>query len=86
MPKPKVRTGTPSVQLSREEFLKRAWERFYDPDFTDVAPELGKIINVAWTNYTEYHKSPRRRRAGSGPAIPIFSSRLNGCRRARPSS
>jgi hypothetical protein len=61
MPKPKVRTGTPSAQLSHQEFLKRARVRFYDPSFTAVMPEIERILEVAWKNYSEYHKSPRRR-------------------------
>ena len=73
MPKPKVRTGTPSAQLSREEFSKRARERFYDPSFTAVASEIDSIIEVAWKNYSEYHKSPRTRRAGPGFSDPDFS-------------
>jgi multimeric flavodoxin WrbA len=72
MPKPKVRKGTPSVQLSREEFSKRARERFYDPSFTAVAPEIEKVIDTAWKNYKEYRKSPRTRRAGRGFSDPDF--------------
>lgn len=66
MSKPKVRKGMPSVQLTKEEFSKRARERFYDPTFTTVTAEIDRIIDVAWKNYTEYHKSPRTRRAGRG--------------------
>jgi len=73
MAKPKVRTGMPSVQLNRGEFFARARARFYDPTFTTVAPEIEKIIEVAWKNYTEYHKSPRTRRAGRGFSDPEFA-------------
>jgi multimeric flavodoxin WrbA len=73
MPKPKVRTGMPSVQLGKQEFFKRVHERFYDPAFAAVAPEIQKIIAVAWKNYTGYHKSPRTRPAGSGFSDPEFS-------------
>jgi len=73
MRKPKVRTGTPSAQLSREEFSKRARERFYDPSFAAAASEIDRIIEVAWKNYSEYHKSPRTRRAGAGFSDPDFS-------------
>jgi multimeric flavodoxin WrbA len=66
MPQPKVRKGMPSVQLTNEEFVKRVRERFYDPTFTAVASEIEKISDIAWKNYTEYHKSPRTRRAGPG--------------------
>jgi multimeric flavodoxin WrbA len=65
MPKPKVRTGTPSVQLAKEEFFRRARERFYDPTFAAVDAELEKIIEVAWKNYIDYHKSPRTQKAGA---------------------
>src|SRR5881409_1666921 len=73
MPKPTVRKGMASVQLAKEEFSKRARERFYDPSFAAVTPELEKIIDVAWKNYTEYHKSPRTRAAGPGFSDPQFS-------------
>ena len=73
MPKPEVRTGTPSAQLSREEFSKRARERFYDPAFEAAAAEIEKVIALAWENYSEYHKSPRTRRAGAGFSDPDFS-------------
>ena len=73
MAKPKVRTGMPSVQLKKGEFFERARARFYDPTFAAVAPEIEKIIEVAWKNYTEYHKSPRTHRAGSGFSDPEFA-------------
>ena len=72
MPKPKVRKGMPSVQLTKEEFCKRARQRFYDPTFSAVAPEIENVIAVAWKNYIEYHRSPRKRRAGAGFSDPDF--------------
>jgi multimeric flavodoxin WrbA len=72
MAKAKVRKGMPTVQLSREEFSKRARARYYDPTFTVLAPEIERIIDAAWNNYTEYHKSPRTRRAGAGFSDPDF--------------
>src|SRR5690242_8861373 len=72
MAKPRVRKGTPSVQLSREEFSKRVRERFYDPSFTAVTREIDAIIDTAWKNYTEYHKSPRKQAAGEGFSDPKF--------------
>ena len=47
MPKPRVRKGMPSVQLTKEEFAKRARERFYDPTFASVASEIDRIIELA---------------------------------------
>jgi multimeric flavodoxin WrbA len=72
MPKPQVRKGMPSVQLTKEEFARRARERFYDPTFTAVSPQIDTMIEVAWKNYSEYHKSPRTQRAGAGFSDPDF--------------
>src|ERR1043166_8016435 len=72
MAKPRVRKGTPSVQLSREEFSRRARERFYDATFSAVDHEIDAIIDTAWKNYTEYHKSPRKKAAGAGFSDPDF--------------
>jgi len=70
--KPRVVEGMPSVQLSRQEFVRRFFERFYDPAFDAVRAELEEVAEVAWRNYLEYHKSPRTRRAGRGFREPGF--------------
>jgi len=72
MPKPKVRTGSPSVQLAKEEFFRRARERFYDPTFAAFTPQIESVLEAAWRNYAEYHKSPRTRKAGAGFSDPEF--------------
>jgi len=72
MPKPRIRTGMPSVELSKNEFAKRFRERFYDPSFAAVSIEIESIIEVAWKNYIDYHKSPRTRRAGPRFSDPDF--------------
>ncbi len=72
MPKPKVRTGSPSVQLAKEEFFRRARERFYDPTFAAVTPQIESVLEAAWRNYAEYHKSPRTRKAGARFSDPEF--------------
>ena len=72
MPKPIIRTGMPSVELSRDEFAKRFLERFYDPTFAAVRVEIERITEVAWKNYIEYHKSPRTQRAGTRFSDPDF--------------
>ncbi|HEU4524332.1 MAG TPA: NAD(P)H-dependent oxidoreductase, partial [Gemmatimonadales bacterium] len=69
---PEVRKGQGEVKLSREEFARRLGERFYDPSFDPVRGEIDRIIEVAWKNYHEYHKSPRTRKAGPGFADPEF--------------
>jgi multimeric flavodoxin WrbA len=71
-PLPRVVKGMEDVELTREEFERRFRERHYDPAFATVAAELDAVIDVAWTNYIEYHKSPRKARAGPGFAEPGF--------------
>ncbi|MEP6689719.1 MAG: NAD(P)H-dependent oxidoreductase [Gemmatimonadaceae bacterium] len=71
-PIPLVRKGQGNVKLSREEFARRLGERFYDPAFDAVRAEIDRVIDVAWTNYDEYHKSPRTKKAGAGFAHPAF--------------
>lgn len=69
---PDVRKGQPSVQLGRREFERRFRERFYDPAFDAVRSELDAIVEVAWSAYAEYRKSPRTRKAGPEFADPDF--------------
>jgi multimeric flavodoxin WrbA len=72
MAKPKVRTGTPSVQLSKSEFLERARARFYDPSFSAADTAIDQVLEIAWKNYSDYHKSPRTKAAGAGFSDPNF--------------
>jgi multimeric flavodoxin WrbA len=68
----KVRKGMPSVQIDRAEFAARYRERFYDPAFAKLKPEIDKLIDVAWEAYEAYRKSPRTRPAGAGYADPKY--------------
>lgn len=49
---PQVRKGQGSVQLSREEFVRRLGERFYDPAFDAVRDELNLVLDSAWATDT----------------------------------
>ncbi len=69
---PDVRTGQGNVKLTREDFARRISERFYDPAFDECRAEIDRIIETAWKNYDEYHKSPRTRKAGSEFDDPAF--------------
>jgi len=71
-PVPQLRKGQGSVQLSREEFTRRWLERFYDPAFAAVKSELDRVVEVAWVNYNDYHKSPRKQKAGPEFKDPEF--------------
>jgi multimeric flavodoxin WrbA len=69
---PRVRTGQGSVALSREEFAERFTQRFYDPAFEALRPQLNAIVEAAWQAYHEYRKNPRTRKAGKQFADPHF--------------
>jgi len=70
--RPRVVAGTPSVELSRKEFVLRFHRRHEDPAFEKVSQSLDAVAEVAWKNYIEYHKSPRTRKAGSSFADPDY--------------
>jgi multimeric flavodoxin WrbA len=72
MKKPRVVSGSPSVELSRKEFVVRFHQRHEDPAFKAVAGQLDAVAEVAWKNYIEYHKSPNTRRAGGDFARPTY--------------
>ena len=67
-----VRKLTQYVPLTREEFRRRFFERFYDPAFDGVQAELEKVCEVAWDGYIKYRKSPRKQAAGPGFSDPAF--------------
>ena len=69
---PKVRTGQGSVALGKAAFRARMKERFDDPAFDAVRPQVEAVIEVAWEGYDEYRKNPRTRKAGPGFADPGF--------------
>ena len=67
-----VRRLTQYVPLTREEFRKRFFERFYDPAFDSVKAELEKICELSWDGYIQYRKSPRTQAAGADFSDPAF--------------
>ena len=67
-----VRKLTRYVPLTRAEFRKRFFERFYDPAFDAVQGELEKVFEIAWDGYIQYRKSPRSQAAGSEFSDPSF--------------
>ena len=69
----KPRVGQGSVQLSRQEFVRRLRERFHDPAFRDHQTEIDRLADVAWDAYDEYRKSPVKRRAGAGFKDPDYA-------------
>ncbi len=72
MPDTDPRKGMPSVQLARDEFVRRFRTRFADPVFAPLADDLDRIADAAWTSYDEYHKAPFTSPAGEGYADPAY--------------
>src|SRR4051795_49665 len=51
-----VRKGSPSVELTRDEFRDRFRARFADPRFESLAPQISELEDVAWQNYRDSRK------------------------------
>ncbi|MBA3821765.1 MAG: flavodoxin family protein [Deltaproteobacteria bacterium] len=73
----KVRTGSPSVRLTRDEFRERFRAQFVDPAFERVATELAAVEAIAWDGYDNHRKAPRTRAAGPGFADPTYELSLD---------
>ena len=69
---PKIRSGQPSTQLSKSEFLERYRERFRDPNFSRVELALREVAEVAWQNYAHHRKAPISSAAGTGYVNPKY--------------
>jgi multimeric flavodoxin WrbA len=72
MKKIEVRKLSRYVPLTPQQFRERFFERFADPAFDAVKPELDKVCDIAWNGYIEYRKSPRTQAAGKGFADEKF--------------
>jgi len=70
MSKPAARRESRYVPLTKEEFRKRFFARFYDPAFAEVAAELEKVFEKSWDGYIASRKSPRQTAAGPEFAEP----------------
>ena len=72
MSQPDVRRQDPFVPISKEEFRRRFFARFYDPAFESVAAELEKVFEKAWDGYHVYRKWPRTVPAGPDFKDPTY--------------
>ncbi len=68
----KVRKGMPSVALTKDQFARRARERFVDPAFEPLQGEIDRIIEAAWNGYHAGRKAPHTRTAGPRFADPDY--------------
>lgn len=69
---PSVRKGMPSPKLDEATFRRRFLDRFSDPAFERMAPELDRIAAIAWDAYCDERKAPLTRKAGEGYADPTY--------------
>jgi multimeric flavodoxin WrbA len=69
---PEVRKGQGVWPLPHEEFVRRARERFYDPNFNAAQASIDQLIEIAWKNYCNSRKSPRTRKAGPEFSDPEY--------------
>src|ERR1700682_6005655 len=69
---PAARRGQPSPKLDRQAFANRLRARFSDPTFEAATDALDRVIAIAWRNYRDYRKSPRKHKAGPGFADPDY--------------
>ena len=72
-----VRKGQGSTHIDKTEFARRFRHRFHDPAFDAAAPEIGRLIDLAWEAYDGYRKAPRTRKAGPGYADPDYELSLD---------
>jgi multimeric flavodoxin WrbA len=69
-----VRKGMPDPHLDKGEFKARFLANFYDPAFRGLAPELDRLVEIAWAAYEDGRKAPRTRPAGPGFADPEYET------------
>lgn len=72
-----VRKGMPSVQLDKAQFSERLKQRFQDPAFGPLQPEIDKIVDAAWDGYDNSRKASHTRPAGPGHADPEYELSLD---------
>lgn len=66
------RKGMPSPKLDKPAFRARFFDRFQDPAFRALDPELERVMEVAWSAYQDGRKAPITRKAGAGFADPDY--------------
>lgn len=69
---PSLRHAQPDHRLNETDFKREFKKKFFDPRFESVAAELEAVTEVAWQNYRDRRKAPRRVRAGEGFADPEY--------------
>jgi len=72
-----IRKGMPSTDLTKEEFRARYFQRFADPAFDAVRPELDRVVETAWDGYRQHRKAPKTQSAGSEFADPSYELSLD---------
>ncbi len=60
------------MELTRDEFVRRYRERFYDPAFESHSSAIEALADIGWQAYIEGRKSPRSAPAGPGFSDPAY--------------
>jgi multimeric flavodoxin WrbA len=68
----KPRKGQALDTLSREQFGARYRNNFHDPRFDAEREAIARLEEIAWQNYLDEHKAPRKSKAGPGFADPDY--------------
>jgi multimeric flavodoxin WrbA len=66
------RKGQAPEPMDRNQFHDEFLKSFFDPAFDTVRDALAQVEEVAWSNYTNGHKSPVTEKAGPGFADPDY--------------
>jgi len=61
---PEIRKSGTQWQISREEFMKRYHENFFDPYFDAHRDKIDTLADVAYQAYQEGRKAPKTEKAG----------------------
>lgn len=67
-----VRKGMADPHISKDEFRRRFFSRFYDAAFELLSAQLESAMEVAWSAYQAARKAPRTQAAGPGFADPKY--------------
>jgi multimeric flavodoxin WrbA len=71
------RKGQPTVQITEREFRARLRQRFVDPAYATLEPEIELVATIAHDAYADGRKAPHTRKAGTGYHDPDYELSLD---------
>lgn len=60
------------LSLSKDEFMKKFMDHYYDPHFRPLDLQIKEIAEVAWSNYENSRKAPLTKKAGEDFQDPHY--------------